>query len=166
MSEITERRYDPDAGARLKAWVLDRMAERGIRHITKLERESGVTSATIYDFFAGREPGRDAGPRLAHALGATYRELMAARAGESVVDSEGIAEALNRLAAAQEELTRVLAAAYKVPAPAMPSDEEQQRARAGIADAERQAAQDRQPPQPLSRGPNGGTPATKRPRSG
>jgi transcriptional regulator with XRE-family HTH domain len=72
--------WDPAAGTRLWDYIQEKMAESGVS-LLGLERTSGVSRATVYAWKDGRRPRRDAGGRIAKALGTTYADLMQHRAG-------------------------------------------------------------------------------------
>lgn len=69
------------AGARLKSYIQDRMAEKGIPSLRRLSIESPVSYDTLHAWFRGRAPQPGAGGRVAVRLGVTYSELLAAYEG-------------------------------------------------------------------------------------
>ncbi len=74
--------WDPAAGTRLWDYIQEKMAESGVS-LLGLERTSGVSRATVYAWKDGRRPRRDAGGRIAKALGTTYADLMQRREGHA-----------------------------------------------------------------------------------
>lgn len=66
-----------EAGKRLKRFVLDRMAERGVGTLVQLAEDAPVSYDTLHAWFRGRAPDPGAGGRVALRLGVTYSELLA-----------------------------------------------------------------------------------------
>lgn len=100
------------SGRQMKAYVLDRMAARGIRTLVELADVADVAYDTLHAWFRGRPPTPRAGGRVALALGVTYSELLAAYEGSEPAGGryvrDGELEALIE-AAAEAAVRRVLA---------------------------------------------------------
>lgn len=72
---------DTEAGARLRTYIEERMAERQIASVSALAREAGVSRDTFQQWWIGRPPARGTGTLVATALGVAYADLIAAREG-------------------------------------------------------------------------------------
>lgn len=72
---------DSEGGARVKRFVLSAMADRHIPSVVRLSEVADVGRDTLNAWFRGREPGPDAGGKVAAALGVTYTDLMDAYRG-------------------------------------------------------------------------------------
>ncbi len=72
---------DAAGGVRVKRLVLSAMADRHIPSIVRLSELADVGRDTLNAWFRGREPGPDAGGKVADALGLTYRDIMDAYRG-------------------------------------------------------------------------------------
>lgn len=98
-------------GDRLKAYVLAKMADRGIASVSELARESDVSRDTFQQWWRGRPPRRGTADMVARVLGVSYADLVAAREGPtaegerdgpSAVALDRLTKAIERLAAALE----------------------------------------------------------------
>lgn len=72
---------DAEAGQRLKAYVIARMAEQKIASVSALARHARVSRDTFQQWWTGRPPARGTGQLVATALGVTYADLVQAREG-------------------------------------------------------------------------------------
>ena len=84
----SEREYrrlalDPEAGARLKAYMEPRIGK-----VQPWSERHGIGRDTIYALWRGREPQPDTLARIAEAMGVSYQRLLRERAGISVVDAQ------------------------------------------------------------------------------
>lgn len=81
---MTER-----AGDRLRAYIADRMADRGIKSVSELARRANVSRDTFQQWWRGRPPQRSTAELVARELGVTFADLIAAREGSSPGASDG-----------------------------------------------------------------------------
>ena len=65
-----------ESGERLRRYVREHMAQRGIDTFMELARRSDVGRDTLQAWFRGRRPTPQAGGKVAASLGVTYYELL------------------------------------------------------------------------------------------
>ncbi len=128
-----------EAGQRLRRFVDERMAARGVGSIIELADTADIGRDTLYAWFRGREPTPRPGGKVAAILGVSYRELLGAYEGHKETppggDQTALVEAIDRQT---EMLRQVLMALAPIPPDSMEAE-----AREEWAGAERRVSQDR-----------------------